>query len=68
MEQVFKKTKTGNLLLSGIEDLILESGLYGLLWNIPFPQVSTYIQQYSLVYDIWKYNYHHNILISTAHG
>ena len=68
VEQVFKKTTTGQLLLTCIEDLVLESGLYGSLWKMPFPQVSKYVMQHSLIYDIWKYNVKYNILISTAHG
>ena len=68
VEQVFKRTNTGKLLLTGIEDIVLEAGLYGPLWNMPFHQVSSYILQHSLVFDIWKYNYLHNIWIHTSHG
>ena len=68
VEHVFKKTITGKLLLTGIEDLVLESGLYGSLWNMRFDIVSQYVQQHSLIFDIWKYNTAHHILISSAHG
>ena len=56
------------LLLTGIEDLVLESGLYGSLWKMPFGIVSKYINQHSLVFDIWRYNSENNIMISTNHG
>ena len=68
VEQTFRGTTTGKLLSTCIEDLVLETGLYGRLWNMPFETVSVYTQQHSLLFDIWKYNHKHNVTISTTHG
>ena len=68
VEQTFKRTTTGNLLLTGIEDLVLETGLYGSLWKMPFEIVAPYIQKHSLIFDIWKYNNKHKISLSINHG
>ena len=68
VEQIFKRTTTGKLLLTCVEDLILEAGLYGSLWRMPFSLVSQYAQRHSLIYDIWKYMFENDICISTPHG
>ena len=68
VEQTCKETTTGKLLRTCIEDLVLEAGWYGSLWQMPFDVVSKYISQHSLIFDIWRYNYEHKIIISTNHG
>ena len=40
-----------------IEDVVLESGLYGSLWKMKFTNISKYIQKYSLIYSMLEYNY-----------
>ena len=51
-----------------IEDLVLEAGLYGPLWNMHFEAVSRYVQKHSLIYSMWEYNHEHDITISTKYG
>ena len=68
VEQIFKKTFTGKWFLTCLEDLVLEAGLFGSIWNMPFDLVSQYVSTHSLVFDIWKYNSSNNIVISTPHG
>ena len=68
VEQVYKQSTTGKLILTCIEDLVLETGLYGSMWSMPFEDVKKYIHNHSLVYDIWKYNTNYDISISTKHA
>ena len=68
VEQVNKKTPTGLFLLTCIEDLVLDAGLYGPLWDMPFHRISAYIQSHSLVYHTCKYNASNDIQISVNHG
>ena len=67
VEQIHRKTTTGKLLLQNVEDLVLESGLYGSLWLMPFEDISKYIADHSLVYHILSYNYSNDIKINTDH-
>ena len=68
VEHVYRKTPTGYFLLMCIEDLALETGLYGPIWEMDFNKVSRYIQTHSLIYSMWEYNSQHDIVISTKHG
>ena len=68
VEHVHRKTPVGFFLLMCIEDLVLEAGLYGTLWNMEFDTVSQYVQNHSLIYSMWEYNHEQDIIISTKHG
>ena len=68
VEQVPRGTPTGKFLLTCIEDLVLESGLYGSLWQMPFHHFHRYTQQHSLIFHACAYNYANKIIISTPHG
>ena len=68
VDQLFKKTPTGKILLTCIEDLVLDSGLYGSLWKMPFDTISKYVQTHSLIFSMIEYNHKHSILINSAHG
>ena len=68
VEQVSRGTPTGKFLLTCIEDLVLESGLYGSLWQMPFHHFHRYTQQHSLIFHACAYNYANKIIISTPHG
>ena len=39
VDQVHRKTTIGMFLLTCIQDMVLEAGLYGSLWNMPFNQI-----------------------------
>ena len=68
VEQLFKMTPTGKQLLTCIEDLVLEAGLYGPLWEMPFKEISKYVDKHSLIYDTLQYQHENNIAISAPHG
>ena len=68
VEHVHRKTPVGFFLLMCIEDLVLEAGLYGTLWNMDFETVSQYVQTHSLIFNMWEYNHEQDIIISTKHG
>ena len=68
VEQVNKMTPTGLFLLTCIEDMVLDAGLYGPLWDMPFHRISVYIQSHSLVYHTCMYNASNDIQISVNHG
>ena len=68
VEQVNSNTSTGIYLLTCIEDLVQDAGLYGSLWNIPFTDISMYIQSHSLIYHSFQYNTNNDIQISVEHG
>ena len=68
IEQVNRRTPAGMFLLQCIEDLVLDAGLYGTLWDMPFPQISKYIQTHSLIYHTCQYNSQKGIRITAKHG
>ena len=45
-EQIYQKSTTGMMLLQNIEDMALEIGLYGLIWNHPFEFISKYVARH----------------------
>jgi len=68
VEQVARRTPTGMFLLTCIEDLVLDSGLYGSLWQMPFLSLKQYVQGHSLIFHACAYNHDHKIVIATRHG
>ena len=66
-EQIFLKSTTGLLLLQNIEDMALETGLYGLLWDMPFPYITKYVARHSYIYHILQYNHDNNISLHIDH-
>ena len=53
VNQCWQKTPTWHLLHTCIEDMVLETGLYGLLWHQNFPAYSSWTSQYSWIYHVW---------------
>ena len=47
MDQLHKKTHLGNIMMSNIEDIILDTGLFGSVWNIDTAKVGKYISKHS---------------------
>ena len=66
-EQIYQKSTTGMMLLQNIEDMALEIGLYGLIWNHPFEFISKYVARHSYIYHILQYNHENNISLSIPH-
>ena len=67
VEAVNRETPTGFLLHLCIEDVVLDVGQYGSLWDMQFKRISQYIQTHSLIFHMWKYNTDHDINISLEH-
>ena len=67
VEAIHRKTTAGFFLLLCIEDVVLDAGQYGSLWDVKFKEVSQYIQAHSLIFHMWEYNTTHNINISLQH-
>jgi hypothetical protein len=59
-------TPTGVLLQMCIEDLALDSGLYGLLWNQEF-KFSEWTVKHSIIFHACKFNHKHEIVIGIKH-
>ena len=59
-------TPTGVLLQMCIEDLALDSGLYGLLWNQEF-KFSQWTVKRSIIFHACKFNHKHEIVIGVKH-
>ena len=68
VEQIYIRKPTGLFLLSYIEDLILEAGVYGTLWKISFKHISRYFMYHSLIYHTCYYNVSNGIHLSVVHG
>ena len=67
IEQIHRKSTTGMLLLQNIEDLVLETGLFGSLWSMNFDKISKYISTHSLIYHILSYNASNEIRLHIPH-
>ena len=67
VEAINRKTPAGFFLLLCIEDVVLDTGQYGSLWDMEFKTISQYIQSHSLVYHMWKYNSENEIQLSLLH-
>ena len=50
VEQIHRRTTVGNYILQNIEDLVLEAGLYGTIWSMPFNAIKEYIATHSLIF------------------
>ena len=54
LDQLFHKTPLGDILTLNIEDVILEAGLYGSLWDMPFAAIQQYVSSHSWLYAALK--------------
>ena len=68
LEHVYKKSTTGKLLIQCIEDLVLETGLYGLLWDMPFNEISKYVSKHSIIFHLLQYNHEKKICLHLKHS
>ena len=68
VEHVYRTTLTGLFLLRCIEELVLESGLYGTLWKTPFKHISRYVIDHSLINHTCGSNASNDIHLSVVHG
>ena len=68
VEHCTRNTPTGKQIRICIEDLVLETGLFGSLWQMPFPTIAKWVSHHSWVYHICEYNYENEILIHLEHA
>lgn len=68
IEQVVRKTPTGSQIVMCIEDLVLDTGLYGRLWDMPFGDYCNYVSTHSWTFAICEYIFDHNIEINCDHA
>ena len=67
VEQLFRGTPLEFYMKVVIEDLVMDAGKYGLLWDTPFPIITKYIDNHSWVFAVLEYNHLHNITITSKH-
>ena len=48
--------------------MVLDTGLYGLLWHQNFPAYSSWTSQHSWIYHVCEFNYTHEIRLNIAHA
>ena len=68
VEQINRGLPLGDIILLTIEDLVIDSGLYGTVWNIPATFIKTYVDKHSWICASIKYNFENNIDINVRHG
>ena len=69
VEHVVRRTPAGIQIIMCIEDLVLDIGYYGRLWDMPFATYSKYVSQHLWIYAICsKYAYDHGIEINFDHA
>ena len=68
VDQLHLKTSLGDIFMLNVEDLLLDSGLYGKLWDMNAALLSKYVSNHSWLFATICYNYKNNIKISSAHA
>ena len=68
MDQLHKKTQLGHIMMGNIEDIVLEAGLFGSVWQLDTTKIGKYISKHSWLYATIAYNNEHNISLSIPHG
>ena len=68
VDQLHLKTSLGDIFVLNIEDLLLDSGLYGKLWDMDTDLLSKYVSNHSWLFATICYNFKHNIQISSQHA
>ena len=49
--------------MCNIEDIVVDSGLFGKIWDMPFIDISKYIDKHSWVYAVLSYNTVHDLVL-----
>ena len=47
MDQLHKKTQLGDIMMANIEDIILDAGLFGNIWNMKTEEIGKYVDTHS---------------------
>jgi len=64
----WKRTSTGHLLHTCIENQALEMGLYGLIWHNSFPAYAKWCSGHSWLFHVCQFNKDHEIAINIDHA
>ena len=67
LDHCMRDTPTGKQLQICIEDLVLEIGMYGPLWNQRFNTYKRWISSHSWIYHVCSYNNDNEIKLSVDH-
>ena len=55
-------------MMGNIEDIVLEAGLFGSVWELNSIDIGKYISKHSWLYATIAYTKEHDILLSIPHG
>ena len=47
VEHIFRETPLGKNIRVCIKDIVIDAGLYGLIWDMKFSDIQKYIESYS---------------------
>ena len=68
IDQISRNTSCGKVLMTCIEDMTLESGMYGPLWEMDMGIISKWVSNHSLIFAACQYNYDNKIDINIQHS
>ena len=68
VEYLSHDTPLGKIFKVNIEDIVLEAGLYGKLWDMNVNIIQKYVSTHSWMFHTILYNYKCNITISSPHS
>ena len=55
-------------MMANIEDIIMEAGLSGSLWEFDMTDISKYISKHSWMHSTIEYNFDNDIILNIPHG
>ena len=67
VEQLFSDTPLGCCMRVCIEDIVLDSGRFGLVWQMPFDIIRKYIDDHNWIFSVLAYNHKYNIQLNSHH-
>ena len=67
VEQLKHNTPLGKIIRVNIEDIVVESGLYGHIWDMDMGFLQKYVSHHSWMFHTLLYNHQHNIKLSCPH-
>ena len=68
VEQLAHNTPLGKFFRVNIEDLIIDAGLYGKLWDMDISSTKQYISTHSWMFHTIAYNASYDVKISSPHA
>jgi hypothetical protein len=68
VDHCWGNTPTGKFLRLNIEDIVLQSGLYGPLWDQNYNMYASWCQTDTWIFQVCKFYADHHITIDVAHA